>query len=393
MPRVLVALLLIFPLTYGATQRSPSLIMPGDVAPPVTLKAVLQSPSTSIPDWNTLKGKVVVLEFWATWCGPCVEAIPHLNELVEHFKGKPIEFINVTAEDEAHVAEFLKFRHMSGLIGLDPDKSMIDAYGAHLIPRIVVVGKDGIVKAVTEPEYLDTKALEMFLAGETPKLPTDIPTEPNAPGSTTRKPALFEAEIRPSGTPVLEDHKTASLEADGWPLKLIVAMAYEIPDTRIISATPFPDSRYEFRVAVPTERQEELHATLRQALATALNVKAHWETREMDVLILKAPEHGLGPFLRLTDKRAPEKVARGSVSCQGITMNHFAEMLEGDLDQIVIDQTGMQGYYDVALYWDPDKPDSVRNSIAEELGLSLVPARRELKVLVMDHFDVPAGRK
>jgi uncharacterized protein (TIGR03435 family) len=392
MLRSLVVLFLISPLTYSATQSSPSRIMPGDVPPPLTLKAVLQSPSTSIPDWNTLKGKVVVLEFWATWCGPCVEAIPHLNELVEHFRGKPIEFINVTAEDESHVAEFLKFRHISGLIGLDPGKSMSGAYGVHLIPRTVVVGPDGIVKAVTEPEYLDTKALEMLLAGETPKFPTETTTQLATPGSAARQPALFEAEIRPSGTSVVQDRKTTALEADGWPLKVIVATAYQIPSTRILSVTPFPDSRYEFRVAVPSERREELCPTLRKILATALNVKAHWETREMDVLILKGPEHGLGPFLRLTDRRAPEKMARGSVSCQGITMNHFAEMLEEGLDQIVIDQTGMQGYYDLALYWDPEKPESVRSSIAQELGLSLMPDRRELKVLMMDHFDVSANK-
>ena len=45
---------------------------------------------------DSLKGKVVVLEFWTTWCGPCVAAIPHLNELSEKYADKPVQFIAIS---------------------------------------------------------------------------------------------------------------------------------------------------------------------------------------------------------------------------------------------------------------------------------------------------------
>jgi len=80
----------------------------GDAPPAFGLEKVLQAPEGKKVGWAALRGKVVALELWATWCGPCVGAIPHLNELADKFKDEPVQFIAVTGEDEKVIVPFLK---------------------------------------------------------------------------------------------------------------------------------------------------------------------------------------------------------------------------------------------------------------------------------------------
>ena len=125
----------------------------GDPAPDIGLEKLLQAPEGTVPSWGNLRGKIIVLEFWATWCGPCVAAIPHLNKLAEKFKDQPVQFIAITKEKEPVVARFLKEKPIKAWIGLDTDSSMFKAYGITYIPRTVQVDKDGVLLGFTHPEY------------------------------------------------------------------------------------------------------------------------------------------------------------------------------------------------------------------------------------------------
>lgn len=92
---------------------------------------------------SALKGKVVVVEFWATWCGPCRASIPHLKELNSKYASKGVQLVSLTDEG-ADVAEpFVKQNGMDYAIGTGSSTSQ--DYGVTGIPHAVVVGKDGKV--------------------------------------------------------------------------------------------------------------------------------------------------------------------------------------------------------------------------------------------------------
>jgi len=95
---------------------------------------------------SALRGKVVVLDFWATWCGPCRRWMPVVAKLEKELRGRDVRFYAVNERDPA--AKVRDFRASTGLtipMLLDPDGTVGDAYGANLIPLTVIVGKDGVV--------------------------------------------------------------------------------------------------------------------------------------------------------------------------------------------------------------------------------------------------------
>jgi len=101
-------------------------------------------------DLSSLRGKVVVLDFWSTGCPPCVAELPKLNTLVEEFAGKDVVFIAPTWDDEATIKSFLTEQPFKYHIGAGAMKQVMescsDGEGHVVIPTHYLINKDGFVE-------------------------------------------------------------------------------------------------------------------------------------------------------------------------------------------------------------------------------------------------------
>ncbi len=144
----------------------------GDAAPELKLEELLQVPAKTEITWAALRGKVVLIEFWATWCSPCVEAFPHLNEMVDKLgSDKDFVFLSITDEKRDVVEPFLKKKPLKTWIGLDADRSASDAYGVFGIPHTVIVDRQGKIAGITFPEAVTVDVLRKVAKGEKVDLP------------------------------------------------------------------------------------------------------------------------------------------------------------------------------------------------------------------------------
>ena len=94
-----------------------------------------------------LRGKPVLLDFWATWCAPCVEEMPHIQALYDQFKEKGLAVVCVDTNETAEKPrKFFEDHRYSFVNLLDSGEDAFKKYGAGAIPRTVLIDKDGIVR-------------------------------------------------------------------------------------------------------------------------------------------------------------------------------------------------------------------------------------------------------
>ncbi len=102
--------------------------------------------SGKIVHLSDLRGKVVLLDFWATWCGPCKMTIPHVEALYEKYKDKDVVVIGIDLDTAAHrndVINFIKTHNMHYLVISDAKGTVASEYGATSIPHFFIIDKKG----------------------------------------------------------------------------------------------------------------------------------------------------------------------------------------------------------------------------------------------------------
>jgi peroxiredoxin len=113
------------------------------------------------------RGKVVMINFWATWCPPCLEEMPAMERLYRQQKDAGFTLIAVSVDaDPRKVAPFLRAHQLTFPVGLDPKMELANTYAVRALPSSFVVGRDGTLAALAlGPRHWDGEAAHSLVEG------------------------------------------------------------------------------------------------------------------------------------------------------------------------------------------------------------------------------------
>ncbi|GFO70174.1 thioredoxin [Geomonas limicola] len=156
--RIVVLMLLALSLAFGCTKRQ-EVAAEGKPAPDFTLKDLSGNPV----QLSSLKGKVVLVNFWATWCPPCREEIPSMARMTQAMQGKPFQLLAISVDEGGKKAVVDFFQKSGNVLPalLDTDGAVSRLYGTTGVPETFVVNPKGVVvkKVVGAMDWSDPQVL------------------------------------------------------------------------------------------------------------------------------------------------------------------------------------------------------------------------------------------
>lgn len=97
---------------------------------------------------DEMGGRVILIDFWATWCAPCNEELPHLKKIAREFAGQPLVILSVSWDaDEGKWKEFVAKHDMTWVQYRDADRALSHAFGVEAIPHYFTIDADGALSA------------------------------------------------------------------------------------------------------------------------------------------------------------------------------------------------------------------------------------------------------
>lgn len=397
-----IRLLLLVAIASIVTVSQAQQIKTGDRFPDYIIRNLVNAPSKEV-DINLSKGKYIVLNFWGTWCAPCIPEMDSLKSWQEAYGGS-IQFIGITNDNHDRINKYLQKKPTKVWIAMDTAYYLYRQFGFSSVGQAAIIDKNHQVVAVVKTDSLSRDQLNKLLAGK--PIPSNALLDENAAGKSEEEDLFALDTLQRTAVSLrsyIKGQYTMSKSYPNGPFKsrrrtyynvcplILYKEAYGIiSDKQVVFDMPekdacnfaAKDSLISFDILVEPGDEANLGLRMRNALNLLLPVKARAGRKSMTVYCLSAKS--LNSFTGTPDNN-PDPIfsfsGRG-FNGKAVTLQAFCNYLTNELGLPVIDETGLKGTFDI------NTENVIRTeadvlTAVEKLGLVIEKKEREVDIITI----------
>jgi peroxiredoxin len=388
-------LLFISNVGFGQTfmaQTDPPIL--GKVCPDFQLSILTHTGGEKTISLRDLKGKIVILEFWATYCKPCIPSLTHFDKLQAQF-GNNIKIIAISDENRDKVDPFLLKHNYKFLnFSMDWGRKVNDMFFHHFIPHTVVIDQDQVVRAFTSPDEIDDAAIGKLINREPVGFVMkhefqEDANRANASVEVSQPTVIYKipepsyrfdfSENKPPLSTEYQKISDTELKFVNAPLSLMYQVLYGQRNNRLIFEVEKtekytgdePEYRYCFQLNVPPTLGKTVQEVGIHQLEYIFPLRSKLEARSRKAFVLQKAD--IQPVVTAKDS--------SRIVANGFTLNNLIDYLESNQHLIenlpVVNETGLDGNLIIDVDWFQRYSDSIENKL-KTLGL-----QREIKEVAL----------
>jgi uncharacterized protein (TIGR03435 family) len=369
----------------------------GETVPNLKFNIVLNSPAKTA-ELGKLKGKVVLFEFWATWCGSCLVAMPHLKALQKQYPTQ-LQVIAINDETVTRTKQYLVAKPSNLWFAVDTGHTIANVFPHQLIPHSVLIASDGTLAAITNPEAITARVIDSLLKGQQLHLPTkqdnllsyeDLIKQNFFAADTVTNRFMIQGEIK--GGPGLSTTYLVNKVFSGRRLTCInlsLTTLYRLangdfPYGRVIDQSGESKNSSRYCLDIIVKNKADLLPALQHQLATRFDLQAKIEPIIKDVMVLTIADTARFKTIPRNQTGTRTYFSRhGEIDQQDMDMADFAEFLESyGFNKLVVDETGNREKLDIKFSFQPERPQSLLE-ILTVMGLKISQQQRKIDLLVL----------
>lgn len=341
----------------------------------------------------------VFIEFWATWCAPCVAQIPHVNELNKATRQYNVTFISLSDEKTDKIKSFLNKKPINGVVAVDTNRFFFKKYDVKAIPKIVILSPEGALLWQGRANNLSESQLKRILQdGEIPETmqKNGVAADESSSGSDegSASTALYKLTVDRSvmdggaywsSKTIGENNAFMKTTIENYLLPQIVGNLAGFPRHRVdwqnSEASEFPLSVTYINRAEDNPGQPGYDAHLLTQLASIFSLDIDTVSRPDSVYYIKVVDRDQ---LNLQPNYNGSKAsyAEGIYRLSGVTLDQLADYICSELKlNVAIGPGAPEGYG--TFEFEGDNLEEVKMSLRTECGITLTTSKERVDYLLV----------